>query len=105
MDVYYQFSRQTSRNIASISTFVINTNYDVLSFGSSVYKPTNFGTVDGSAPPSGSKIAVIKELHIPNTYTYTADDILLFSDKSLDFYTDMELFSPDQLYQLPLITT
>jgi hypothetical protein len=105
MDVYYQFSRQTSQSITNISTFVNNSNSDVLSFGSSVYKPTNFGTVDGSVPPSGSKIAVIKELHIPNTYTYTADDILLFSAKSSDFYTGTELFSPDQLYQLPLITT
>jgi hypothetical protein len=105
MDIYYQFSRQTSQNITEISTFVSNSNGDILWFGSSVYKPTNFGIVDGSAPPSGSKIVVIKELHIPNTYTYTADDILLFSAKSSDFYTGTELFSPDQLYQQPLIST
>ena len=102
MDVYYKFDRQEDIDIRGVKTFVMNAN-PVIGFGTSVYKITNFGVVDGDAPPADSKIIRIKELHIQSTYTYTVDDILLHARLSSDFYTGTEIFMPDMLYQLVVV--
>lgn len=65
-------------------------------------KPTNMGTPQSSIP-NGSKIIKILELHLPNTYNYTVGDIMVISGRASNFYTGLELYSPDPLYQLPII--
>lgn len=100
-NIYWQVNFGT-RTIGSISVFTKPQNQLMIETFSNNYKVSNQITTSQSIP-SGSKICAIKELHIPDTYTYTANDIQICSGIAQDFYTGVEHFIPDFIYQLPTI--
>lgn len=100
-NVYWQV-QFGSRTINTINSFTKHNNQSIVESFSTNYKISNQITTSQTIP-SGSKINTIKELHIPDTYTYTLDDIQICSGIASDFYTGTEHFSPDVIYQLPTI--
>lgn len=98
-NVYWQVNFET-RTITNINSFVQNNRLFIKKQFSSNYKVSDQITATQSIP-AGSKICLLKELHIPNTYTYTLGDIIIISGIAADFYTRTEIFSPDEIYQLP----
>ncbi|MCS6956209.1 MAG: hypothetical protein NZM44_07640 [Candidatus Calescibacterium sp.] len=101
-NVYWQVQFGT-RTITNINNFSKLSYQFVNNSFSSSYKVSNVITTSQSIP-TGSKINIIKELHIPNTYTYTAGDFIICSGIASDMYTGNEVFSPDDLYQLPNVS-
>lgn len=101
-NVYWQINFGT-RTITSIKSFAEKDRVFMNEQLSTNYKVSDQITTTQSIP-SGSKICLLKELHIPDTYTYTNGDILICFGIASDFYTGTEIFSPDLIYQLPNIT-